>query len=500
MKLKKYVASINEKLEEFDQWVTPSLGEIRDCDEIKKFLSLTKQGFEILCIITNDFLTKDVSIEEIVNLIVNYLSKVENHSDLTTLLNSILNVLFLVTGKTDNNIKCQFPIYLRKKYHILSYQIQIKNGIKTIKIPRVVPIDKVISIFASTETNKLFQNKFIKCYIETILSNKEDIVQLLTLGRIYLSQKEIGKEDIFLMPIVIFKYRGSITATSGHIPERILRDYMIDWGMLPDEDFNLVDVKMESVTSDNNLKKRKFDFILPFKRNFDKKIFIQCQFYSGDSGSVSHKVLDQTASSRQHTLKNFPTAIFIEFLDGAGYFASLNGDLKKMLLLPKTKDFIQLKSAPLKLRRELQEISFLTILELEHAILRTTGSENSVYSLLLQENYSKEEISLTLKKAIDLGFVMQKNSLLQLVPERYPIIRRYCLLDIIANFGKHMSDQNSKGWLLVAGYKPNWGLPQNKVIQTTLIKVPQIERLWDNKLIPFDDIQWLLDNQFIQVS
>lgn len=60
--------------------------------------------------------------------------------------------------------------------------------------------------------------------------------------------------------------------------------------------------------------------------------------------------------TRTATLKKYPDAVFLEYLDGAGYFASLNGDLRKMLAKPTTKDFMQIRTAPIKLRRELQKV------------------------------------------------------------------------------------------------------------------------------------------------
>lgn len=115
---------------------------------------------------------------------------------------------------------------------------------------------------------------------------------------------------------------------------------------------------------------------MPYRSRDDgAKIFIQSQFYAGDSGSVSHKVVDQTDSSREVTIKKFPQAVFIEYLDGAGYFSALNGDLQRMLAKPTTKNFIQINSAPLKLRRELQGIDFITTLEIEHAIIMTDGKK-----------------------------------------------------------------------------------------------------------------------------
>ena len=161
---------------------------------------------------------------------------------------------------------------------------------------------------------------------------------------------------------------------ASHEPEHKLRSYMADWGLC-------AGTKSEG-----------------------KKLFVQCQFYAGDSGSVSHKVVDQTDASRNHTLKFYPNAVFVEYLDGAGYFSSLNGDLKKMLAKKTTKAFIQVKTAPVKFRRELQEIDFLTPLEIEHAILAGNKAEAELVGYLQAQGYDKEEIyrSLDVCKAANL--------------------------------------------------------------------------------------------------
>ena len=45
MKLKSYEASLSEKMSEFDIWVTPSLGEIRDTPQFRENLDTLKHGF-----------------------------------------------------------------------------------------------------------------------------------------------------------------------------------------------------------------------------------------------------------------------------------------------------------------------------------------------------------------------------------------------------------------------------------------------------------------------
>lgn len=322
------------------------------------------------------------------------------------------------------------------------------------------------------------------------------------MGKAFCSQRETKNEDAFLSPLVIFQSRGSITATQGHIPENKLRAYMMDWGLEANSDFNTQDVEigeiLEGIEVDSKIKKRKYDFVLPYRsKENGKKIFIQSQFYAGDSGSVSHKVVDQTDSSRAVTLKKYPQAVFIEYLDGAGYFSSLNGDLRKMLAKPTTKDFIQIKSAPLKLRRELQEIYFLTILEIEHAILMTDGHKTSVMYLLQKDGYSEEEINRVMESALLNNKIQIDKDKLILNKNRIEIVRKYCLLDVIANYGKPIPLDKQKGVLTVPGYSTFWGMQQADVIKKAIEIAPALNDLWKTTTDAFDDIQWLLEKGFV---
>lgn len=45
MKLKTYDAGLQEKLSEFDFWITPSLGEIREAEQFKVDLQKIINGF-----------------------------------------------------------------------------------------------------------------------------------------------------------------------------------------------------------------------------------------------------------------------------------------------------------------------------------------------------------------------------------------------------------------------------------------------------------------------
>lgn len=157
----------------------------------------------------------------------------------------------------------------------------------------------------------------------------------------YFTLKRFKKERDLLTPLVVFQIRGSVSASGGHKPEELLRERLTEWGLQKEVDFNITDanlkreetaeVSVEEVeeveeTKAVRKKTRSYDFVIPFKTSgWKPRIFIQCQFYAGDSGSVSHKNIDQTDTSRNYILSLLPNAHFVEYVDGAGYFSSLNG-------------------------------------------------------------------------------------------------------------------------------------------------------------------------------
>ena len=505
MKLKNYTATLEEKMSEFDMWVTPSLGEIRDTPQFKINLDQLKSGFDLLASITEKFV--DCEHCSASSLALNTLSHITEKDviEAQNVLDSICNVLLLATGKTDNNLKCQYPLLLRNNLKITHYPQKKPSGAWIVKpLPRTLLLTDVTKLIVQLSEKADFQEAFIKSYFQLIVSDEIYAKQLWSLGSAYISQKAIGNADSLISSIVIFQSRGSITATQGHIPEAILRNYLSDWGLASGSDYNTQDVEigelLEGIVADSQIKRRKYDFVIPYQsRKSGNKIFIQGQFYAGDSGSVSHKVVDQTDSTREVTLAKFPEAVFIEFLDGAGYYASLNGDLRRMLAKQTTKDFIQLRTAPLKLRRELQDIQFLTTLEVEHAIIRTSGNKKEeVKNILNAEGYSTEEIEIAVENAVKHGLIFNnENNTLNFNNDRIEIIRKYCILDIIANHGEPVPNDKGTGFLCVAGYGLFWGLPQDKVIEISLYEIPKLDELWNTKIAPFNDIQWLLENGFI---
>ena len=451
MKLRDYSATLEEKMSEFDLWITPTLGEIRDTAQFLVNLTALKRGFDYLDSITNHFNSYVDCFAA--NLSRGFLELIDakTSEEAKEILDCVFNVLLLATGKTDNNLKCQFPILLRRAHNIREYPKKQRSRWVMKELPRTLEMEAVTNLIIQLKEQEDFQRLLLRSYVELIISDTGYAKQLWSLGNAYVLQKQAGNESYLISSIVIFQSRGSITATQGHIPETLLRSYMDDWGL---------------------------------------KAGI-------DSGSVSHKVVDQTDSSRTVTLRKFPQAVFIEYLDGAGYYSSLNGDLRKMLSKPTTKDFFQIKTAPLKLRRELQGINFVTTLEIEHAILRSSGNRDEIVQVLLDEGYTQEEINTAIDFSIENASInTDESGNLKIKPERIPIVRRYCFLDLIANYGQTI--ETGIGYLIVAGYSHTWGLPQADLVRIALDRIPNLQNYWQKPVDPFDDIQWLINLGFIK--
>ena len=496
MKLCKHKYTEKEKLTEFDRWITPSLGDIKDSIEFSNILAELEDGFNSLSCYTNNFSNLETCtsyhISEKITFAIHKIADIRPH------LTNVLNVILLSTGKTDNNLKCQYPIVLNRLYAGGNIPACRAGKTTLIKIPRVFDLNKVVSHFEALSPYPEMLAPQLKSYLDLLLSDEQYRARLYSLGISYHTLKEKGLGMNLLASIATFQSRGSITAKSGHKPERILRSYMTDWGLNAGTDYNTDDIDIYELL---NLKKkksdkaRKYDFIVPFRSKSEgKKLFVQCQFYAGDSGSVSHKVVDQTDASRKQTQRVYPNAVFVEYLDGAGYFSSLNGDLKKMLAKKTTKSFFQVKTAPVKFRRELQEIAFLTPLEIEHAILAGNDSEAKLVDTLQRQGYDRNEISRcldTCKQNNLLGF--EKNKYI-IKEERRDIAIKYCLLDCIANYGHAVNTDIEKGILFVPGFYNHWGMSQTTLLDTFNREFTDIELSARDIL---EKIQWLIDKEFV---
>ena len=526
-----------EQLAEFDQWLTAKLERIKDSKRFNSEIEALCQCIETISSHLNDFSSyQDCTVENICDAVVGAsgqfvvgesFAKDEQH--VAVFYESFFNLLFLTSGATDNNLKNHFLIQL-KEDDVKPFIPKKSSSRKTIKftlkeLPSTIKSDFIAKSLAScfvgsheiylseVKTEPTFDlivylRLLLKEYISLILEDEEETKQFWAVCRSYTELNSLTASDdlgkYLLNACTIFKVRGSVSATGGHITEDLLREKLLDMGLQPNSDFNTNDVTIgeEEVVEDGKRKKktRAYDFILPYKiDNWEPKpkLFIQSQFYAGDSGSVSHKVVDQTHSSRTFTLENYVNARFVEYLDGAGYYASLRGDLKHMLAFDSTASFFQVKSILVRLRRELQYICFLTPIELEHAIITSEqGLKDSVFHSLELDGYPKEEIERIISVSKELGYISEsvdKNGVKLIIStERSDITRRLLILDVAANHASTISDEQRKSmkFLLVPGYGANYGIIESELTNLVCSICKQIAI---SAPVFASDIEWLLD-------
>jgi len=480
MKLPIPAKDLQRDLKEFDIWITPALGEINDTDKFKEELARITRIFDELGHATSNFQDeRHCQPGAIAQTFANFADG-KTEEERAELYKSLASTLYLVTGKSDNNAKCQFPLFLRD-VALIETLPSVKNRrgrtiIEQSPLPRTIKSDDFMDIVAAIE-NSADNSRLLEQFVSFLLMGEDAVRQFWSLGYSYYALKQFDKgyERNLLSPIVIFKVRGSVSASGGHKPEAILRGHLAQWGLVPDVDFNLNDVVVDGEGQGYNDKTRAYDFVLPYRTpgwfpKWENRIMMQSQFYAGDSGSVSHKNVDQTKTSRSNVLTKYSGIRFVEFVDGAGYFSSLNSDLRKLLAMNTTHSFIQIRSASIRLRRELQDISFLTPLEVEHAVIRSNGDESSVGEILRKDGYHPDEVKRVVQQSYISDLVRKEGATLKIKDERRSIVRQHLLLDVLAIHGRDIHPGNSKtaACVMIPGYGAFYGLEMDELVGSAI--------------------------------
>lgn len=517
VRLKSQEISFEQKLWEFDVWVTPSIVDIRKTARFRLELERILAVLDALSAGGHRALDPGRFSADLVDRVLDRLdgfAYVPGTSPDESLapqvgefLASLSALLFLVTGKSDNNNKCQFPIFLRNTVGWATLPgVRFRRRTWEVvadAIPRVLDSEAYMSrvgrLYAAgrsqqtaiaTEATSLrdLAAQVLFPFVDCLLADEASRDQLTAFLQHYSRSRESGEApEPMLVPIVMFQVRGSVAASGGHEPEEILRARMEDWGLARGIDFNTADVVLDAeaglildaaeaaaVEPNAKTKTRAYDFVLPYRTpTWTPRIFVQSQFYAGDSGSVSHKNVDQTHSSRITATKliakkwpDSPLPCFLEYVDGAGYSASLNGDLKSLLSYQDTAGFFQIRSAPIRLRRHLQQIGFLTPMEVAHAVLRCGGLSKDIVALLLEEGYTEPEITRAIGAAESRGVINRTPETAEISVDEsiLPMARQYLILDMIAREGAPFpSLAGIAGVVLVPGYGPYYGLALSEV-------------------------------------
>ncbi len=492
MKLPYPRLSLADALAEFDIWITPSTGEIRDTERFQQELDRVTKVFEVIAKATSDYRDIDHCAPAAIARTVASTVAGKSVAETVEFLESFAAVLFLVTGKSDNNGKCQLPLHLRDSAGWTEFPF-VQRGVLSFKpIPRELKAEKYMKVVSDLQHNKAHQEKLLNEFCRYVLSDERYVAQLWSIGKSFVLMRELGREKDLLTPLVVFQVRGSVSASGGHGPEDILRDRLTEWGLERGVDFNTSDVVISPPTKgETRTKTRAYDFVLPYSTpGWTKQVFIQCQFYAGDSGSVSHKNVDQTSTSRVFVTPIHNNARFVEYLDGAGYFSSLNGDLKSLLSMTNTASFFQIRTAPIRLRRELQQIGFLTPLDVEHGILIAGGEVGAVQKHLIREGYTKGEIDRCIRSALSRDVITGNVSSLAIRDDRRVLARRMLILDTICCHGVH-PDGPLAGYVFAPGNGRFNGMKMDELIAKVIEIAPCIRLDWDSPTRPLEDLRWL---------
>lgn len=538
MKIERKQLSLDVKLAEFDVWVTPSIVEIKSTKRFRDEMEKILVALEIFsagappCHNDFPFQLADRLFSHLDDIPISGLSSTRkafsqlDQDLIREVLDAASSLLFLVTGKSDNNHKCQLPIYLRNELGWDSLpRCRILNGHPILEnegIPRTLDsknlltrasslylVARAAALANATIATEIRRASFSLVYnfIASLLVEQECRAQLSEFINHYLRCRENNSDPtLILTPLALFQVRGSVAATGGHEPEDILRQRMTEWGLRANLDFNTADVVVNSklqaarsVPDDSAIadasvpaKTRAYDFVIPFKTdNWYPRIFIQSQFYAGDSGSVSHKNVDQTKATRIATSKfietqwrESPAPLFVEYLDGAGYCASLNGDLKRLLSFTDTYDFFQVRSAPVRLRRLIQEIGFLTPLEVCHAAIVSAGNPVEAAKILRSEQYTDAEIQRGLVHSVEIGAIDSSGGNLKVQEPFLDTSLKYYILDHIAKYGRsYNSAIECRGNVLIPGFGPYFGIGLGDLAAQVPAAMPGVEALEISRMI-----------------
>jgi len=503
MRLKLPQLKLGEQLQEFDHWITQSLGEIKDTERFSFERTAICEAIETLGIYTQQF----VSLEETTprNLAKSVLVSVSGKKahDAVSSLRGVFAFFFLVTGKADNNCKCQFPLFLRDTLLWQTYPRVLKKGRTNTLIgaalPRVLDDEGIAKTVIALEAFPKEQDLLLSSYIAFLLDGDEYHKSFWTIGNTYFHLKKSGLHESFLLPLVVYRVRGSVSASGGHEPETLLRSRMLEWGLSAGSDFNGTDVIVGKQKQGKETKTRAYDFVMPYNiSGWERRLFIQCQFYAGDSGSVSHKNVDQTRASRDFTKKHYADPLFLEYVDGAGYFASLSRDLQHILKMRDTKGFFQVRTASIKLRAALQEIGFLTPLEVIHAWSLNAGDKRAIRKSLEEDHYSVSEIDRVISAGVQRGVFFDDATGFTIDASLKEMARRYLLLDFVAIIGKRLKAGQVKGSLLVPGFGQNFGISLSELADTVLPQAGLFGHEWAKNGQVLRDIEFLAKKGWLE--
>jgi hypothetical protein len=509
--------TILQRLEEFEVWLTPYSGEIRLTTKFADALAASVRAFEWLCEATNNFADEAALTHEFLRDEVMRQINGRSAPDAKQILLDLVGVLFMATGKAGNSAKVQLPVFLKNvlKRTTLPRTFGRKNRrIEQAAFSAEIDMPMYMGWVANLDHSPSDQRSLLDIFLRFVLNERIYLTQLWSLGHSYASLWQSGRGESLLSPFVVFQVRGSVAASSGHEPERNLRELLGQWGLQAGVDFNTNDVILKDDTieelgrelnDEEKVKTRAYDIVLPYKTpGWRPRVLIQCQFYAGDSGSVAHKTVDQVTASRRETSGLLRDGVlFVEYLDGAGVLGSLSSDLRSIMAMANTAFVLQMRTIPVRIRRAMQEIGYLTPLEVEHAILSAGPDRLSVIAALVGDGYDRREV----ERVIAFG---QANNLfdrpngehIAVRADRKDQARAYFVLDIVALSGRAVDVATSSlpGFISIPGYGPYFGLEDSAAKATAVDVVPGFAADWPDDATFQADVMQLAQRNFVMYT
>jgi hypothetical protein len=153
-----------------------------------------------------------------------------------------------------------------------------------------------------------------------------------------------------------------------------------------------------------------------------------------------------------------------------------------------------LRSTPIRLRRELQHIGFLTPIEIEHAIFTAGEDRKAIESALLAEGYQQAEIDRSIANAVSRGLLIKPDDdHLAIHSGRRTQARRYLLLDLAVIRGKSIAknDSSQAGYVLVPGNGPFHGIRAADLLTDAKSVAASLVGDWPSYADFKADIDWL---------
>ena len=446
------------------EWVTNAGMRLEDSDVFRREAIRFEQGVRWLADILDPD-SGDLSAAKIADAVSG--APVANRSEFFL---TLAYACLVLTGQSDNALKCQFPVFLVRADAPLARRLlrlvppsTHNPALSAIKMERVA--QRISAQDASPDAIHQLVNAYFDCLFgRANMTRLRDVVTEV-------QRMDNGRATSLLEVMALSAIKGSATASGGHLPEEQLRLQMETWGLVRGTDFNTADVGALELASlsgrtlpgtamQEAQKSRAFDFVFPYRivgRN--PKLLIQGQFYAGDSGSVSHKNVDQTPTGRSAARRVIHEPLFAEFLDGAGYVTALSGDAERLLAIPGTDGLLQLKTAIVRLRELLQRVDLATPIEVVHGVWLSRSRSMPEVLSILRRSYSDTEARRIVETATQLGWIAVNGDVIEVSESRAGAAFEIAVLDTIAIMAGSPGCERVANGLTIPGYGMHgWGI------------------------------------------